>query len=58
MIVKPLRFHPSVQLDIDQAMGHYASISEALAEGFWIELQGAFENVKSAPGAHHFDENN
>jgi plasmid stabilization system protein ParE len=36
-------------------MDHYASISEALAEGFWNELQGAFGNVVATPTAHHFD---
>ncbi len=56
MRVKPLRFHPSVQRDINEAMDHYASISESLADGFWIELQGAFANVESAPEAHHFDQ--
>ncbi|NNE55203.1 MAG: type II toxin-antitoxin system RelE/ParE family toxin [Flavobacteriales bacterium] len=54
--MKPLRFHPSVQRDINEAMDHYASISDSLGEGFWIELQEALANIEGAPGSHHFDQ--
>ncbi len=37
--MKPLRFHPSVQRDINQAMDYYGGISQSLADRFWLELQ-------------------
>ena len=53
--MKPLRFHPSVQRDINEAMDFYSSISESLGEGFWTELEKVFSELKKAPEAHHFD---
>lgn len=53
--MRPLRFHPSVQKDINGAVNHYWAISEGLAEEFWGEVQGALAAIERAPEAHHFD---
>ncbi|MDA1005403.1 MAG: type II toxin-antitoxin system RelE/ParE family toxin [Verrucomicrobia bacterium] len=53
--MKPLRFHPSVQRDIKQALNYYGSILESLAEGFWSEVQEVLRKAEGAPEAHHFD---
>jgi len=56
--MKPLRFHPSVQQDIDAAIRHYGSISDALANDFWRELSIALEKIQVNPERHHFDVSN
>ncbi len=53
--MKPLRFHPSVQRDIDEAMGFYGAITEALADEFWNEVQQTLREIHERPEAHHFD---
>jgi len=53
--VKPLRYHPAVQRDLDGAMAYYLSISEEVAGGFWAEICAAFEQIREYPERGHFD---
>ena len=48
--MKPLRFHPSVQRDINEAMEfYYQNASERVALGFWEELSACFERIANDP---------
>jgi len=53
--MKPIRFHPRVQLDLQDAYAYYASISERLAEDFWNEISDSIKRIESNPEAHHFN---
>jgi hypothetical protein len=53
--VKPLRFHPDVQRDINRAMAYYGAISESIADEFWTEVNEAFRRIERNPRGHHFD---
>lgn len=53
--MRTVRFHPKVQQDIDDALLYYDNISESLADGFWCELQKAFQLIERYPERYHFD---
>ncbi|MBK1814117.1 type II toxin-antitoxin system RelE/ParE family toxin [Luteolibacter yonseiensis] len=54
--MKPLRYHPSVQRDIHEAMRYYLeSASENVASRFWNELLSALSRIQAEPDSHHFD---
>ncbi len=44
-----------MQIDINQAMGYYYGISEALGDGFWDELQQFLAAIEANPEGFHFD---
>ena len=48
--MKPLRFHPSVQRDINEAMEFYfENASERVALRFWEELSACFQKIQKNP---------
>ncbi len=53
--MKPLRFHPSVQGDVNTAFRFYREVSEQAAERFWKGISAAFEAIRANPEQHHFD---
>lgn len=54
--MKPLRYHPSGQRDIHEAMRYFlGDASETVALRIWKELSAAFESIRSNPTAFHFD---
>lgn len=55
--MKPIRFHPSVQKDIDALLDHYGAIAENLTDGFWVEFEAALADIQQNPERHHFDVN-
>ncbi len=55
LFVKALRYHPSVQHDLDDAMEYYLTVSEEVAEGFWAEVAAAFEKIHENSEYGHFD---
>lgn len=52
--MKPIRFHPRIRHDLQEAYAYYASISDRLAEDFWAEISEAIKRIESNPEAHHF----
>jgi len=44
-----------VQRDVDEALGHYGSISDSLALGLWEEFQLALGEVQKRPQRYHRD---
>jgi len=42
-------YHPAVQQDINEAISHYRTISEALADDFWKELMERIEYSRKNP---------
>lgn len=53
--MKPIRFHPRVRNDLQEAYAYYASISDRLAEDFWNEIYDSIKRIEANPEAHHFD---
>jgi plasmid stabilization system protein ParE len=54
--VKPLRYHPSVQQDIAEALRYYSeNASESIASRFWDKLLAGLAKVQAEPQSHHFD---
>jgi plasmid stabilization system protein ParE len=53
--MKPIRFHPRVRHDLQEAYAYYASISDRLAEDFWNEISDSIKRIEANPEAHHFD---
>jgi plasmid stabilization system protein ParE len=54
--LKPIRYHPQVQRDINEAMKYYfENASEFVATQFWDELSSALEAIRSTSVSHHFD---
>ena len=53
--MNPLRYHPHVQRDIDEAMEYYLGVSESVSNAFWEELSTALESIRLNPGRFHFD---
>lgn len=51
--MKSLRYHPAVQRDLDEAMEFYLSVSDRVAEEFWIEVTAAIERVHAYPDSGH-----
>ena len=47
-------YHPSVQIDINNALNYYREISEKLANDFWDELMKTVEYSRTNPKACHF----
>lgn len=54
--MNPIRFHPAVQRDINEAIRYYRDISDVLAEGFWEELRLHLDWIRENPDRFHFDE--
>jgi plasmid stabilization system protein ParE len=52
--MKPIRFHPRVRYDLQEAYAYYAVISDRLAEDFWEEISESIKRIESNPEAHHF----
>lgn len=55
--MKPIRFHPSVQKDIDELLEYYEAIANNLIDGFWLELEVALADIQQNPERHHYDVN-
>ena len=53
--MKPIRYHPRVRHDLQEAYAYYASISDRLAEDFWNEISDSIKRIEANPEAHHFD---
>ncbi|MEZ5301647.1 MAG: type II toxin-antitoxin system RelE/ParE family toxin [Verrucomicrobiales bacterium] len=53
--MKPLRYHPAVQSDINEAIGYYFDISPKVAEAFWSELSEVLHQIEKRPGMGHID---
>lgn len=53
--MKPIRFHPRVRHDLQEAYAYYATISDRLAEDFWNESSDSIKRIEANPEAHHFD---
>ena len=44
--MKPVRFHPSIQGDLDAAMDHYSLVSNRLPDEFWEEVFGCIDQIQ------------
>ena len=53
--MKPIRFHPAVQRDIDDLIEYYEAISESLSDGVWNEIELALKRIQNNPERFHFD---
>ena len=51
--VKELRYHPSVQRDLNEAMAYYLNVSDSVADGFWDEISSALKRIHQHPNSGH-----
>ena len=50
-----VEYHPSVRRDVREALDHYSTESERLADDFWNELLAGINEAAANPELHHFD---
>jgi plasmid stabilization system protein ParE len=48
-------YHPAVQRDVDQILGHYYKIAPHLEDEFFAEFQEAVERAAAFPERAHLD---
>lgn len=54
--MKPVRYHPSVQRDIDEALRFYRrEASEKVATSFWEEFTNAVNAIGEYPTRFHYE---